>query len=489
MKKRDMYKNIKVGNATEELKNLKIEEGFENAIEKIANSLYEENEELIGSKSEKKSVEELLAEEKEGFNDLKDIQAEGMLALLQDTDLRSKLAHLAEGIKDEEKEKKSIEEAGIEQTGITVNDITIQILDFICNELKARYDLIAQEYMYKKNNLLNDVRKREKLVSARSRFINLQAQSESYRGSKGKELNQCLGEAVQDIDEQIDFLINETVDEKGNLLEEDQVDDYLKNLEERVKILGKTLESLKEEKKTLEKSNRSSSENGNPAKNEERVEQGQDPENEPEQPEENQPEEMTEEAFRACETIIANLGEKPISVRDLAKETNMTRVDTKEVLKKLEEMGIVKREGFLKKYKIQSKPEEIDKILKNINIIEPQEIEEEWEEEWEEDFEKYTPAEEDTEPKKGWKEKIKEGFQKMFPPREKTEIYEKTDNLEEKEETDNEPSQRDSFIGSLRVSDDYIGKESTPQSEEEKGKSKTDESKDYAVKEWVDREL
>ena len=78
-------------------------------VEEIINDVLKDNVDKIGTVTKSTTIDEALAEEKEGFEELKKLQEEGILEYVENEDLKNALnANASEGIKDEEAEKFSL---------------------------------------------------------------------------------------------------------------------------------------------------------------------------------------------------------------------------------------------------------------------------------------------------------------------------------------------------------------------------------------------
>lgn len=224
------------------------EEKFQEQVQAIVEELIEVNKKKIGDIVVKKTVDEALEEEKEGFKEIKQLMSEGVLEDLQDNELRNSLEQQAkDGIVDEISEKVSLEKAGFlkePQKPISVEDIIEEVLnqlEEIVEEKKKELDNEIAE----KEEVIKKVEKREKLKVSKAKMNNLHQKTKTYKGTEGKNLNENVEKAIVDLDQQIKALVAETTVDNKELQSEDLEKEREELIEQKNK-LDDTLKSIKE---------------------------------------------------------------------------------------------------------------------------------------------------------------------------------------------------------------------------------------------------
>ena len=224
------------------------EEKFQEQVQAIVEELIEVNKKKIGDIVVKKTVDEALEEEKEGFKEIKQLMSEGVLEDLQDNELRNSLEQQAkDGIVDEISEKVSLEKAGFlkePQKPISVEDIIEEVLnqlEEIVEEKKKELDNEIAE----KEEVIKKVEKREKLKVSKAKMNNLHQKTKTYKGTEGKNLNENVEKAIVDLDQQIKALVAETTVDNKELQSEDLEKEREELIEQKNK-LDDMLKSIKE---------------------------------------------------------------------------------------------------------------------------------------------------------------------------------------------------------------------------------------------------
>ena len=226
-------------------------------VEEIINDVLKDNVDKIGTVTKSTTIDEALAEEKEGFEELKKLQEEGILEYVENEDLKNALnANASEGIKDEEAEKFSLEEAGYVAEALKeakTEDILEEIfkrLEEVIEEKKKALDKKIEE----NEAMRSKVEKREQLKIAKAKVSNLYQKTQNYKGTEGKNLNQNVGAAVADLDMQLVKLTKET-SRDGVEMTDAMLDEENQKFEEEKKNLDDLLSKIKESYKKKDNEN------------------------------------------------------------------------------------------------------------------------------------------------------------------------------------------------------------------------------------------
>ena len=226
-------------------------------VEEIINDMLKDNVDKIGTVTKSTTIDEALAEEKEGFEELKKLQEEGILEYVENEDLKNALnANASEGIKDEEAEKLSLEEAGYVTEALKeakTEDILEEIfkrLEEVIEEKKKAIDKKIEE----NEAMRSKVEKREQLKIAKAKVNNLYQKTQNYKGTEGKNLNQNVGAAVADLDMQLVKLTKET-SRDGVEMTDAMLDEENQKFEEEKKNLDDLLSKIKESYKKKDNEN------------------------------------------------------------------------------------------------------------------------------------------------------------------------------------------------------------------------------------------
>lgn len=221
---------------------------FTQKVEEIINETLKENVDKIGTLAKTKTIDEALEEEKEGFDELKKLQEEGVLAELEDKDLENVLNTQAQnGIEDEDAEKESLEKEGFITEALkksTPEDIVEEILKLL-EEAVAEKKKIIDKKIEENEAMRKKVAAREKLRASRTRVNNLHEKTQNYRGTEGKKLNQNVEAAIADFDKQLEQLKIETTRD-GVEMTDAILDEENKKFEEEKKSLEDMLQGLKD---------------------------------------------------------------------------------------------------------------------------------------------------------------------------------------------------------------------------------------------------
>ena len=224
------------------------DEKFEEKAKAIVEETLTSNKDKIGEIVETKTVDEAFEEEKEGFEEAKQLLDEGVLDDIEDESIREALKNQAkEGILDEVTERVSLKEAGFSEDPnkqTAVEDIIEEIfkqLEEVVEEKKKK----IQEEIDKKEEMLGKVEKREKLRASRLKVDNLHQKTKNFKGKEGQELNGNVESALTDLDKQINVLVAETTID-GKELQSDELKQERDKLLKEKKDLEDMFKSMKE---------------------------------------------------------------------------------------------------------------------------------------------------------------------------------------------------------------------------------------------------
>lgn len=224
------------------------DEKFEEKAKAIVEETLTSNKDKIGKIVETKTVDEAFEEEKEGFEEAKQLLDEGVLDDIEDESIREALKNKAkEGILDEATERVSLKEAGFSEDPnkqTAVEDIIEEIfrqLEEVVEEKKQK----IQEEIDKKEKMLGKVEKREKLRASRLKVDNLHQKTKNFKGKEGQELNENVESALTDLDKQINVLVAETTID-GKELQSDELKQERDKLLKEKKDLEDMFKSMKE---------------------------------------------------------------------------------------------------------------------------------------------------------------------------------------------------------------------------------------------------
>ncbi len=226
-------------------------------VEEIVNDVLKDNADKIGTVTQTTTIDEAFEEEKQGFEELQKLQDDGVLDYIANKDLKNVLeANAKDGIKDEEAEKLSLEEAGYVAEALKEakpEDILAEIfkkLEEVIEEKKKAID----KKIEKNEAMRSKVEKREELKIARAKVNNLYQKTQNYKGTEGKNLNQNVGAAVADLDMQLVKLTRET-SRDGVEITDAMLDEENKKFEEEKKGLDDLLNKIKESYKNKDNEN------------------------------------------------------------------------------------------------------------------------------------------------------------------------------------------------------------------------------------------
>lgn len=226
-------------------------------VEEIISDVLKDNADKIGTVTETTTIDEALAEEKEGFEELQKLQEEGILEYIENKDLKNELeANAKDGIKDEEAEKLSLEEAGYVTEAlksVKPEDILEEVfkkLEEVIQEKKKAIDKKIEE----NEAMRPKIEEREKLKVARAKVNNLYQKTQNYKGTEGKNLNQNVIAAVTDLDMQLERLSKETTRD-GVEMTDAMLDEENKKFEEEKNSLDDLLSKIRESYEKKDKEN------------------------------------------------------------------------------------------------------------------------------------------------------------------------------------------------------------------------------------------
>lgn len=185
------------------------DEHFQEKIEEIINEALSINKIQVTEHVMKKSVDNALDEEKEGFAEFKDLMNEGILEDIEDITLKDSSKQRAiDGILNEEEEKNSLEKVisiELDEKETLIQRIIEEILKQLEEIIEEKKQEI-QKKIEKNEDMLGKVQRRDKLRASRARVNQLHYKTKNYKGTEGKKLNQNIEAIMGDFDKQIEAL-------------------------------------------------------------------------------------------------------------------------------------------------------------------------------------------------------------------------------------------------------------------------------------------
>ena len=224
------------------------DEHFQEKAQAIIDEAILGNKDKIGETVVQKTVDEALEEEKEGFEELEQLMHDGVLADIEDQDLRDALEEQADlKIIDEIAEKTSLEAAGFlkePNKETSLEDIVEEILKQLEEVIEEKKQEVEKK-IQKNEDMLGKVQKREQLRASKVKVGNLHQKTKNYKGAEGKKLNQNVEAAITDLDKQINALVVETTVD-GHELQRDALKQERQKLTKEKKKLEDMSKFLKE---------------------------------------------------------------------------------------------------------------------------------------------------------------------------------------------------------------------------------------------------
>lgn len=224
------------------------DEHFQEKIEEIINEALSINKIQVTEHVMKKSVDNALDEEKEGFAEFKDLMNEGILEDIEDITLKDSSKQRAiDGILNEEEEKNSLEKVisiELDEKETLIQRIIEEILKQLEDVIEEKKQEI-QKKIEKNEDMLGKVQRRDKLRASRIKVNQLHQKTKNYKGTEGKKLNQNIEAIIGDFDKQIEALtLATTVNGKEKQVQE--LEQEKQQLVAEKKKLEDMLETVKE---------------------------------------------------------------------------------------------------------------------------------------------------------------------------------------------------------------------------------------------------
>lgn len=224
------------------------DEHFQEKIEEIINEALSINKIQVTEHVMKKSVDNALDEEKEGFVEFKDLMNEGILEDIEDITLKDSSKQRAiDGILNEEEEKNSLEKVisiELDEKETLIQRIIEEILKQLEDVIEEKKQEI-QKKIEKNEDMLGKVQRRDKLRASRIKVNQLHQKTKNYKGTEGKKLNQNIEAIIGDFDKQIEALtLATTVNGKEKQVQE--LEQEKQQLVAEKKKLEDMLETVKE---------------------------------------------------------------------------------------------------------------------------------------------------------------------------------------------------------------------------------------------------
>ena len=224
------------------------DEHFQEKIEEIINEALSINKIQVTEHVMKKSVDNALDEDKEGFAEFKDLMNEGILEDIEDITLKDSSKQRAiDGILNEEEEKNSLEKVisiELDEKETLIQRIIEEILKQLEDVIEEKKQEI-QKKIEKNEDMLGKVQRRDKLRASRIKVNQLHQKTKNYKGTEGKKLNQNIEAIIGDFDKQIEALtLATTVNGKEKQVQE--LEQEKQQLVAEKKKLEDMLETVKE---------------------------------------------------------------------------------------------------------------------------------------------------------------------------------------------------------------------------------------------------
>lgn len=220
---------------------------FMDNVQNIVNEVVAENADVFGEKKAVETLSEAVSATTQVMNNARADLTQDDLDLLGDSDTANNIMQVLKNYNADE-ERDDLESQGLsdqQEIVVTVGNMTQEIVAILAEVINQKQKELA-EAITTKNQLKEDVKRREDLRKSQIKFRKVRDASKDLKGKQGKALHEATGRAVDDLQRKINELADKTKKDDGTELSETDVDKEIKAIEAQQVKLEALLTKLKD---------------------------------------------------------------------------------------------------------------------------------------------------------------------------------------------------------------------------------------------------